>query len=97
MCARTWFKINSRSVVPKKKIARILTLTTSGHLIVAVVSVSVRNVGGEEIQVFSPVGMARAAAIPVGALEAGDLVRETLRGKKARYAEPAEQTPDQKA
>ena len=41
--------------------------------------------------------MARAAAIPVGALEAGDLVGETPRGKKARYAEPAEQTPDQKA
>ena len=63
MCARTWFKINNRSVVPKKQSARTLTLTTSAHLIVAVVSMSVRSVGGEEIQVFSPVGMARAAAI----------------------------------
>ena len=81
----------------QKKSARILTLTTSGHLIVAVVSMSVRSVGGEETQVFSPVRMARAAAIPVGALEAGDSLGETPRGKKARYAEPAEQTPDQKA
>ena len=62
-----------------------------------VVSMSAHSVGGDEISVFSPVGMARAAAIPVGALEAGDLMGETPRGKKARYAEPAEQTPDQKA
>ena len=41
--------------------------------------------------------MARAAAVPVEALGAGDLVGETPRGKKARYAEPAERTPDQKA
>ena len=41
--------------------------------------------------------LALAAAIPVGALEAGDLIGETPRRKKARYAEPAEQTPDQKA
>ena len=34
---------------------------------------------GQEISVFSPVGMARAAAIPVGALEAGDLMGETPR------------------
>ena len=58
---------------------------------------SAESVGGDEISVFSPVGMARAAAIPVGALEAGDLMGETPRGKKARYAEPAEQTPDHKA
>ena len=55
---------------------------------------SVRSVG---VEVFSPVGMARAATIPVGALEAGDLMGETPRGQKARDAEPAEQTPDQKA
>ena len=36
-----------------------------------VVSMSAQSVGGDEISVFSPVGMARAAAIPVGALEAG--------------------------
>ena len=35
MCARTWFKISSRSVVPKN--ARIFTLTTSAHLCAAVV------------------------------------------------------------
>ena len=58
---------------------------------------SAQSVGGDEISVFSPVGMARAAAIPVGALEAGDLMGETPRGNKARYAEPAEQMPDQKA
>ena len=77
--------------------ARILTLTTSAHSFVTVVSMSARSVGGEEIQVFSPVGVARAAAIPVGVLEAGDLLGETPRGKKAKHAEPAEQTPDQKA
>ena len=33
----------------------------------------------------------------MGALEAGGLMGETPRGKKACYAEPAEQTPDQKA
>ena len=53
---------------------------------------SVRSVGCEEIQVFSPVRMARAAAISAGALEVGDLIGETPRKKKARYAEPAEQT-----
>ena len=63
----------------------------------SVVSKSAQSVGGDEIGVFSPVGMARAAAVPVEALEAGDLMGETLRGKKARYAEPADQTPDQKA
>ena len=95
MRARTWFKISSRSVVPKK--------STHFHLdhlctfFCLVVSMSAQSVGGDEISVFSPVGMARAAAIPVGALEAGDLMGETPRGKKARYAEPAEQTPDQKA
>ena len=55
------------------------------------------RVGGDEIGVSSRVGTARAAAVPVGTLEAGDLMRETPREKKARYAEPAEQTPDQKA
>ena len=58
---------------------------------------SAQSVGGDEIGDFSPAGMARAAAVPVEALEAGDLVGETPRGKKARYAEPAERTPDQKA
>ena len=62
-----------------------------------VVSMSAQSVGGDEISVFSPVGMARAAAILVGALETGDLMGETPRGKKARYAELAEQTSDQKA
>ena len=33
----------------------------------------------------------------MGAREAGDFLGETPRGKKARYAEPAEQTPDQTA
>ena len=41
--------------------------------------------------------MARAATIPVGALEAGDLMDENPRGKKARDVEHMEQTPDQKA
>ena len=41
--------------------------------------------------------MARAAVVPVEALEARDLVGETSRRKKARNAEPAERTPDQKA
>ena len=61
-----------------------------------VVSMTAQSVGGDEISVISPVGMARAAN-PVGALEAGDLMGETPRGKTARYGEPAEQTPDQKA
>ena len=34
---------------------------------------------------------------PVGALEAGDLMGETPREKKARHAEPADQTPDEEA
>ena len=91
--------LGSRSAADQlcQKSPRILKLTTSAHLIVALVSMSVRSVGGEEIQVFSPVGMARAAAISAGALEAGDLMGETPRRKKARYAEHAEQTPDQKA
>ena len=95
MRARTWFKITSRSFVPKK--------STQYHLdhlctfVCLVVSMSAKSVGGDEISVFSPVGVARAAAIPVGALEAGDLMGETPRGNKARYAEPAEQMPDQKA
>ena len=72
------------------KSARILTLTTSAHLIVVVVSMSVQSVG---VEVFSPVGVTRAATIPVGALEAGDLMGETPRGKKARDAEPAEHSP----
>ena len=33
MHARTWFKISSRSVVPKKCTARIFTLTSSAHLL----------------------------------------------------------------
>ena len=33
----------------------------------------------------------------MGAREAGDFLGETPRGKKARYAETAEQTPDQTA
>ena len=57
---------------------------------------SVQSVGGDEIHVFSPVGIARAAAIPVWALEAGDLMGETPKGKKTRCAEPADQIPDQK-
>ena len=57
----------------------------------SVVSMSAQSVGGDEISVLSPVGVARAAAILVGALEAGDLMGETPRGKKARYAEPTEQ------
>ena len=57
---------------------------------------SAQSVGGDEISVFIPLGVARAA-IPVGALEAGDLMGETPKGKKARCGEPAEQTPDQKA
>ena len=44
-----------------------------------IVSLSAQGVGGDKISVFSPVGMARAAAIPVGALEAGDLKGETPR------------------
>ena len=96
MRARTWFKISSRSVVPKKK-ARIFHLDHFCTFVCLVVSKSAQSVGGDEIGVFSPAGMARAAAVPVEALEAGDLVGETPRGKKARYAEPAERTPDQKA
>ena len=55
---------------------------------------SVRSVGGEEIQVLSPVGMVRAAAIPVGARVAGNFL-----GGEGRRDAPrlAEQTPDQKA
>ena len=89
-------ELGSRSPADQlcQKSARILTLPTSAHLIVAVVSMSVRSVG---VEVFSPVGMARAATIPVGALEAGHWMGETPRGQKARDAEPAEQTPDQKA
>ena len=79
------------------KNARIFTLTTSAHLFVAVVSMSVQSAGGDENHVFSPVGMARAAAIPVAALEAEDLMGETPSGKEARCADPADQTPDQKA
>ena len=90
--------LGSRSAADQlcQKSARILilALTTSAHLIVAVVSMSVRSVGGEEIQVFSPVGMGHPNG---GALEAGDVMGETPRGKKARHAEPAEQTLDQKA
>ena len=80
-----------------QKSARILTLTTFAHLTVAVVSMLVRSVNDEEIQVSSLVGMTRAAAIPMGALEAGDLIGETPTGKQARDVKPAEQTPDQKA
>ena len=46
---------------------------------------------------FSVLWERRERRPPVGALEAGDLMGETPRGKKARYAEPADQTPDQKA
>ena len=56
-----------------------------------------RSVGGDEIQIFSPVVVARVAATPVGALEADNLMGETPRGKKPQYAEPSEQTPNQKA
>ena len=56
-----------------------------------------RSVGGDEIQIFSPDVVARAAATPVGALEADDLMGETPRSKKPGYAEPSEQTPNQKA
>ena len=69
------------------KNTRIFILTTSAHLFVAVVSMSVHSVGGDEIHVFSL----------VGALEAGGLMGETPRRKKARCAEPADRTPDQKA
>ena len=55
-----------------------------------------RSVGGDEIQIFSPDVVARAAATPVGALEADDLMGETPRSKKPGYAEPSEQTPNQK-
>ena len=74
MRARTWFKISGRLLVPKK--------STHFHLdhlctfVWLVVSMSAQSVGGDEISVFSPVGMARAAAIPVGALEAGDLMEK---------------------
>ena len=47
--------------------------------------------------IISPDAEARAADKPVGALEAGDLMGETPRGKKSRYAESSEQTPDHKA
>ena len=80
-----------------KERARIFHLDHLCTFVCLLVSMSAQSVGGDEISVFSPAGMARAAAIPVGALEAGDLMGETPRGKKARYAEPAEQTPDQKA
>ena len=55
-----------------------------------------RSVGGDVTHVFSPGVGARAAVIPVGALEADDLMGETPTRKKPRYAEPPEQTPDQK-
>ena len=88
--------LGSRSAAGRlcQKFVRIFTLTTSVHLFVAVVSMSVQSVGGDEIHVFS-LGMARAAAIPVGALEAGDLMGETPRGKKARYAGPAGQKAEE--
>ena len=86
---RTALVQDRQEISRANKNARILTLTTSAHLIVVVVSMSVRSVGGEEIQGFSPVRMARAAAIPKGALEAGDVMGETPRGKKAIYVEPA--------
>ena len=49
-----------------------------------VVSMSAQSVGGDEISVFSPVGMARAAAIPVGAMEDGNLMGETPRWKEGK-------------
>ena len=94
-CAHELGSRSADQLCPKN--ARILTLTTSAHLIVAVVSMSARSVRGEEIQVFSPVRMTRAATIPVGAWEAGDLMGETPRRQEARDAEPAEQTSDQKS
>ena len=88
-------ELGSRSAADQlcQKSTRILTLPTSAHLIVAFDSMSVRSVG---VEVFSPVGMSRAATIPVGALEAEDLIGETPRWQKARDAEPAEQTPNGK-
>ena len=73
------------------------TLTTSAHLSVRLFP-SRHRVLALMRSVFSVQwGMARAAAVPVEALEAGDLMGETPRGKNARYAEPVERTPDQKA
>ena len=45
-----------------KKSARIFTLTTFAHLFVLVVSMSVQSFGGDEIHVFSPVGMASGSS-----------------------------------
>ena len=63
---RTDLVLDQQQISCAKKSVRILTLTTSAHFFVAVVSMSVRSVGGEEIQVFSPVGNTRAEAIPAG-------------------------------
>ena len=87
MRARNRFKISIRSVVPKKKKSTHFHLDHLCTFACLIVSMSAQSVGGDEISVFSPAGTARAAAIPVGALEAGDLVGETPKGKKARYAE----------
>ena len=95
---RTDLVLDQQQISCAKKSVRILTLTTSAHFFVAVVSMSVRSVCGEEIQVFSPVGKFASGGHRSGcALEAGALMGETPRRKMARYAERAEQTPDQKA
>ena len=95
MRARTWFKISSRSVVPKKEHA-FFTLTTSAHLSVWLFP-SRHRVLAVMRSVFSVQRVWRERRPSLWTLDAGDLVGETLRGKKARYAEPAERTPDQKA
>ena len=81
MRARTWYKMSSRSVVPRK--STHFHLDHLGTFVCLVVSMSARSVGGDEVDVFSPVGMARAA-ISVGALDAGDLMGETSEGKEGK-------------
>ena len=46
--------------------ARITTLTTSAHVIVAVVAMSVRSVGGEEIPSFQSCGNGASGGHPSG-------------------------------
>ena len=56
-----------------------------------------QSAGGDAIHMFSPGVVARAVAIPVGALKTDDLMGEAPRVKKLGYAVPSKQTPDLKA
>ena len=62
MCARTWFKISSRSVVPKN--ARIFTLKTSAHLFAAVVPLLEDTGGNGPEQIANMAQGFRVIAIP---------------------------------